>query len=275
MAITQNNATPDFVEPGDDYCLDAASLEAAITPHTKAILVVHLYGQASDMDQIMHVAKRHNLLVVEDCAQSHGAKVNGKTTGSIGDVGCFSFYPTKNLGAFGDAGAVTLNAPSLTKAFQVFRNYGSHKKYYNETVGTNSRLDELQAALLRVRLSHLNDILKERRRLCKRYLEEIENHALTLPTVYPGRETVWHQFVVRVRRRERFAQYLKSFGIGSDIHYPIPPHLSSAYANLGFQKGSFPKTEHFAETILSLPLFNGMTDSEQEYVIKAVNDYDE
>jgi dTDP-4-amino-4,6-dideoxygalactose transaminase len=273
MGITMNNATPVFVEPDTFYNIDASKIEAAITVKTKAILVVHLYGQASDMEAVMAIAKKHNLFVVEDCAQSHGAMQNGKMTGTFGDVGCFSFYPSKNLGAFGDGGAVTLNNTELAEKFRVYRNYGSEKRYYNKVAGTNSRLDEIQAAFLRIRLGHLDEINEERSKLCNRYLEKIKNVNIELPVIQTGCETVWHQFVVRVKKREKFIDYLKSKNIGSIIHYPIPPHLSEAYAYLGFRKGNFPITENYADTVLSLPLYNGMTVDEQEYVIEMINIY--
>jgi len=273
MGITINNATPVFIEPDKYFTLDVSKIEAAITNKTKAILPVHLYGQSSDMEAIMRIAKKHNLFVVEDCAQSHGAKQNGKMTGTFGDIGCFSFYPSKNLGAFGDSGAVTINSAELAEKFRVYRNYGSEKRYYNRVVGTNSRLDEIQAALLRVRLSHLDELNKERKKICNRYLGGIKNTAIELPEINLSYETVWHQFVVRVRDREKFIEYLRSKEIGTIIHYPIPPHLSEAYAYLGFKKGDFPITEDFADTVLSLPLYNGMTDKEQDYVIDMINDY--
>lgn len=273
MGITMNNATPVFVEPDPYYVLDASKIEAAITHKTKAILVVHLYGQASDMETIMAIAKRHNLYVVEDCAQSHGAKHKGQMTGTFGHVGCFSFYPSKNLGAFGDGGAVTLNDTELAEKFRVYRNYGSEKRYYNKIAGTNSRLDEIQAALLRIRLKHLNQMNIERTKLCNRYLEEIKNINIELPVIRTSCETVWHQFVVRVKKRENFMDYLNSKEIGSIIHYPIPPHLSEAYAYLGFKKGDFPITENYANSVLSLPLYCGMREVEQNYVIEIINKY--
>ena len=274
MGITMSGASPVFVEPNESFNIDPDKIESAITDKTKAILVVHLYGQASEMDSIMSVANKHNLYVVEDCAQSHGAKYNGKMTGTFGDVGCFSFYPTKNLGAFGDAGAVTVNSQELAEAFRVYRNYGSEKRYYSKVVGTNSRLDEMQAAMLRVRLRYLDELNKERIKICQRYLEQINNPSLILPVIKPGCESVWHQFVIRTSKRDNFMEYLKSKGVGSIIHYPIPPHLSEAYAYLGFQKGDFPIAESFGDTVLSLPLYNGMTDQEQDYAIEVINSYD-
>jgi len=274
MGITMNGATPVFVEPDDYYNLDPLKIENAITAKTKAILVVHLYGQASCMEAIMKIAKKHDLRVVEDCAQSHGANQNGKMTGSFGDIGCFSFYPSKNLGAFGDAGAITTNSPELNEKFRIFRNYGSERRYYNQIVGTNSRLDELQAAMLRVRLRYLDAMNSERVNLCGRYIVGIKNPLIKLPGIRDGCDTVWHQFVVQIDNRERFIEYLKAKGIGTIIHYPIPPHLSEAYYYLGLKKGTFPIAERFADTVLSLPLYNGMTEDEQDYVIEVINAYE-
>jgi dTDP-4-amino-4,6-dideoxygalactose transaminase len=225
-----NNATPVFVEPDKYFTLDVLKIEAAITEKTKAILPVHLYGQALDMEAIMRIAKKYNLFVVEDCTQSHGAKQNSKMMGAFGDIGCFSFYPSKNLGAFGDSGAVTINSAELADKFRVFRNYGSEKRYYNKVVGTNSRLDEIQAALLCTRLKHLNELNKERAKIYSRYLDGIKNTAIKLPEIKASCETVWHQF-----------------------------------------KEDFPITENIADMILSLPLYNGMTEEEQNYVIKIIN----
>ena len=275
MGVTINGATPVFVEPNIYKNIDIDKIESAITTKTKAILVVHLYGQASDMETIMKIAKKYNLFVVEDCAQSHGARYKGKQTGIWGDVGCFSFYPSKNLGAFGDAGAIVTNNESLANEFKIFRNYGSEKRYYNKVVGTNSRLDELQAALLRVRLSHLDELNKERTRICERYLTEIKNSLIELPLIAENATTIWHQFVVKLKNREKFIKHLEQNNIGSIIHYPIPPHLSEAYAYLGYTKGSFPITEEYADTVLSLPLYSGMTKEEQDYVIEVLNGYEQ
>lgn len=273
MGITINGATPVFIEPDEYFNIDASKLEEKITEKTKAILVVHLYGQASNMGPIMEIAKKYNLRVVEDCAQSHGAKYNGQTTGTFGDIGCFSFYPSKNLGAFGDAGAIVTNDPQIADDVRVFRNYGSEKRYYNKVVGTNSRLDELQAGLLRVRLSHLPELEAEKRRICERYLKELDGEKFVLPKIRNGATHIWHQFVIRSDRRDELIDYLKDKGIGSIIHYPIPPHLSEAYQYLGFKQGAFPITESFAQSVLSIPLFNGMTDEEQSYVIEWMNKF--
>lgn len=271
MGISINDATPILVEPDQYYNIDVDKIEAAITEKTKAILVVHLYGQASNMTPIMEIARKYNLRVVEDCAQSHGACHNGQMTGTFGDIGCFSFYPSKNLGAFGDAGAMVMYSEELARKARAFRNYGSEKRYYNQVVGTNSRLDELQAGLLRVRLSHLQELQEERRRICERYLTEISNQQLLLPKVNNYCTTVWHQFVVRCQKRDDLMKYLNENEIGSIIHYPIPPHLSEAYRYLGYQEGSYPITEQYAHEVLSLPLYNGMTDEEIDYVLEIIN----
>ncbi|MCF0186143.1 MAG: DegT/DnrJ/EryC1/StrS family aminotransferase, partial [Bacteroidaceae bacterium] len=271
MGITINGATPVFVEPDEYFNIDASKLEEKITERTKAILVVHLYGQASNMGPIMDVAKKYNLRVVEDCAQSHGAKFNGLMTGTFGDIGCFSFYPSKNLGAFGDAGAIVTNDAKIAEDVRVFRNYGSEKRYYNKVVGTNSRLDEIQAGLLRVRLSHMAELEAEKRQICERYLAELDGTKFELPEIREGATHIWHQFVIKCDKRDKLIEYLKAKGIGTIIHYPIPPHLSEAYGYLGFKEGDYPITERYAQSVLSIPLYNGMTSEEQDYVIEWMN----
>ena len=273
MGITINGATPVFVEPDPYYGIDVAKIEEKITNRTKAILVVHLYGQASDMEAVMNIAHKHNLKVVEDCAQSHGAKFKGKVTGSFGDFGCFSFYPSKNLGAYGDAGAVVTNDQKLDKEVRIFRNYGSEKRYYNKVVGANSRLDELQAGLLRVKLSHMQEIEDEKRKICERYLQGINHNQIILPDVRKDATHVWHQFVIQCEQRDELIQSLDEKGIGTIIHYPIPPHLSEAYGYLNLGKGSLPVTERYSDTVLSLPLYIGMTEEEQNYVIDCLNEF--
>lgn len=273
MGITINGATPVFVEPDEYYNIDASKLEEKITPATKAILVVHLYGQASNMDEIMEVARKYGLKVVEDCAQSHGACFNGKMTGTFGDIGCFSFYPSKNLGAFGDAGGIVTDDPMLAEQVRVFRNYGSEKRYYNRVVGTNSRLVEIQAGLLRVKLAHIQELEEEKRNICGRYLQNIKNSKIVLPKIREGATHIWHQFVIRCEEREKLIEYLNNKEIGTIIHYPIPPHLSEAYRYLHILKGSLPITEKYAGTVLSLPLYNGMTAAEQDYVLDAINNF--
>lgn len=273
MGITINGATPIFVEPDIHYGMDVDKIEEKITDKTKAILVTHLYGMASKMDKIVELCKKYNLKLVEDCAQSHGACFNGQMTGTFGDVGCFSFYPSKNLGAFGDAGAVVCNDEKLAQDFRIFRNYGSEKRYYNKVVGANSRLDELQAGLLRVRLSHMKEITDEKIKIAEKYNKELHNDKIILPTLVDGATCVWHQYVIRCEQRDELMDYLKNKGIGTIIHYPIPPHLSEAYAYLGHKDGFLPITEHYAKTVLSIPIYNGMTDEEQDYVIKVINEF--
>lgn len=273
MGITINGATPVFVEPDEYFNIDVENIEEKITERTKAILVVHLYGQASNMKPIVDICKKYDLRLVEDCAQSHGAKFDDQMTGTFGDVGCFSFYPSKNLGAFGDAGAIVTNNDQIAEDTRVFRNYGSEKRYYNKVVGTNSRLDEIQAGFLRVRLRHLNELAQEKQALCEKYLSQMHNDKIVYPMIREGATHIWHQFVVRSDKRDELIKYLDEKGIGTIVHYPIPPHLSEAYQYLKWKEGSLPITEKYAKTVLSLPLYNGMTIEEQEFVINAINDF--
>ena len=273
MGITMNGATPVFVEPDQYFGIDPDRIEEKITDKTKAILVVHLYGIASKMDKIVALCKKHHLKLVEDCAQSHGACFDGKMTGTFGDVGCFSFYPSKNLGAFGDGGAVVVNDEQLAKEFKIYRNYGSEKRYYNKVVGTNSRLDELQAGLLRVRLRHLHELSEEKLAIAERYSREINNPQIKLPEIPDRATSVWHQYEIRCEDRERLIAYLNEREIGTLIHYPIPPHLAEAYQYLGHKEGFLPITEHLAQTVLSIPMYNGMTKEEQDYVVHALNEF--
>ena len=274
LAITANGAKPIFVEPDEFYNLDASKIESAVTEKTKAIMVVHLYGQAACMDKICAVAEKYNLKLIEDCAQSHGSKFNDKMTGTFGNAGCFSFYPTKNLGAFGDGGAVVTDDAELAKNLKMLRNYGSEIKYHNKLEGVNSRLDEMQAALIRVKLSHLDELNLERQKIAGRYLNGIKNSRLILPSICAGADHVYHQFVVRTEKRDKFKTYLEDNGIKTVIHYPIPPHLAECYARLGYKRGDFPITEKFSDEVLSLPMFNGMTDEEINFVIEVCNGYD-
>jgi dTDP-4-amino-4,6-dideoxygalactose transaminase len=271
MAVTIAGANPVFVEPDEYYCIDAEKIASVITAKTKAIIPVHLYGQSCDMGKIMSIAETHGLHVVEDCAQSHGVSFNGKMTGAFGTIGCFSFYPTKNLGAFGDAGAVVTNDASLADRIRTLANYGSRVKYINEIVGVNSRLDEIQAALLRVKLRHLDELTEERRRLADYYLKSISNPEITLPKIRPGSTHCWHLFVIRSSMRNFLQKKLGEKGIETQIHYPIPPHLADAYINLGYAKGDLPIAEEFSKTVLSLPLFNGMCEDEVTKVSGALN----
>lgn len=274
MCISMNGAAPVLVEPDCYDNIDAEAIEASITERTKAILAVHLYGQACDMGQIMSLAQKHNLRVVEDCAQSHGNHWSGQRVGSFGDVGCFSFYPTKGCGAFGDGGAIVTNDEQLAQKCRMYSNYGSEKRYHNEVIGCNSRLDELQAGLLRVKLRHLDELNEERCQIAQRYLEGIRHPLIRLPQLRPGADHTWHQFVVHCGERDALQAHLEAQGVGTLIHYPIPPHLSQAYSGLGLGRGSFPITERYADEVLSLPMYNGMTEEEIRTVIDAVNCFD-
>lgn len=272
MGITINDATPVFVEPDEYYQIDVSKIEEKITDKTKAILVVHLYGQAAQMSKVRELCDKYNLKLVEDCAQSHGACFDGKMTGSFGDVGCFSFYPSKNMGAFGDAGAVTTNDEELAKLFKIYRNYGSEKRYHNMVVGANSRLDEMQAGLLRVRLKYIKEITEERTALAEHYAEGICNEYVIKPSVRESATSVWHQYVLRIpEHRDEFKKYLEDNNIMTICHYPIPPHLSQAYEYLGLKEGVLPITEKYAQEVLSLPIYAGMTKEEQDYVISTIN----
>lgn len=275
LAVSFVGATPVPVEPDlHTYNISPANIEKAITARTKAIMPVHLYGQACEMDAIMALAQKYNLFVVEDNAQAQGATYNGKMTGSFGDINGTSFYPGKNLGALGDAGAITTSNADLAKKAQVIRNYGSQKKYYNEVIGINSRLDELQAAVLSVKLPHLMQWTEERIKIAEQYNQQLHGVGdLVLPVVAPNASHVYHLYVVRTEKREQLQQHLTNAGIGSLIHYPVPPHLQQAYTSLNYKKGDFPIAEEIAETCLSLPLWPGMTTEEVTSVCNTIKTF--
>jgi len=275
LAITAVGATPVFAEPNAaTYNLSPTTFEAAVTPRTKAVMPVHLYGQACEMDAIMAIADKHSLFVIEDNAQSQGAMSGGEMVGSIGHISGTSFYPGKNLGALGDAGAITTNDSALAQKAAVIRNYGSQKKYYNEVQGMNSRLDELQAALLGVKLPHLAGWSQERNTLAAWYNEQLQHvPAVVTPAIADGCTSVYHLYVIRTDKRDALQQHLQQHGISTLIHYPVPPHLQEAYALLGYQKGDFPIAESLAETCLSLPLYIGMTREEVGYVCGTIHSF--
>ncbi|MEO3404317.1 DegT/DnrJ/EryC1/StrS family aminotransferase [Mucilaginibacter sp. CAU 1740] len=275
LAISQTGATIVPVEPDPQtYNIDVTRLEAAITPKTKVIMPVHLYGQACQMDTIIQIANKYNLFVIEDNAQAQGCTYNGKLTGSFGNINATSFYPTKNLGAYGDAGALTTNDAALAQKTNLIRNYGSEKKYYNEVIGVNSRLDELQAAFLSVKLKYLNSWLDERKQIADAYTKALAGIPdLILPVTAPRADHVYHLYVVRTTKRDELEKYLNDNSIGTGIHYPVAPHLQKAYEHLGYKKGDFPIAEEMAETCLSLPLNPGMTDEEIAYVCKAIQQF--
>lgn len=270
LAITGNGLTPLLVEPDLETCnLDPARIEAALTSRTRAILPVHLYGQTADMTTINAIARKHGLLVLEDSAQAQGARHAGARAGALGDASGHSFFPSKNFGALGDAGAVTTNDDELAGVVRALRNYGSREKYVNDYQGVNSRLDELQAALLRVKLGRLEADNAQRRILAQRYLDGIRHPALVLPQVAPGNEAVWHVFVVRCLDRTGLQRHLQQQGIGTLIHYPIPPHRQRAYAE--WNPLSYPVTERIHAEVLSLPLSPVMGDSDIDAVIATCN----
>lgn len=274
LAVTYVGATPVFVEPDiNTFNIDSSLIENAITSKTRAIMPVHLYGQPCDMDSIINVAKKYNLYIVEDCAQAHGARYKGKVVGSFGDAAGFSFYPGKNLGALGDAGASVTDNEEIAKKIRALGNYGSDYKYHHILQGNNSRLDELQAAFLSAKLPRLDEINCQRREIAKKYLEGISNPNIILPTVPDYAEPVWHIFGIRCRNRDKLEKWLNNSGIGTNKHYPIPMHLQECYAGLGFKKGDFPIAEEISQTELSLPLYYGMTEEEIKYVIDRVNEF--
>ena len=267
LAVSQVGATPVFVEPRmETYNINPELIEAAITKKTKAIMPVHLYGQACEMDEIMAIANSYNLYVIEDNAQAHLSSYNGTLTGSFGDVNGTSFYPGKNLGALGDAGAVTTNNEELANRIKRLRNYGSEVKYYNEEVGYNNRLDELQAAFLRVKLNYLQEWTNQRKEIASWYNESLKKTNWILPEVHVNADHVYHLYVIRTANRDAVSEALKEKGIQTMIHYPVPPHLQKAYNQLGFKKGDFPIAEEIANTCLSLPIWPGMKLEQAEFI---------
>lgn len=272
LAVSHAGATPVPVEPIEaTHNLDPARITAAITPRTRAIMVVHLYGQPADMDPINAIARERGLRVIEDCAQAHGATYRGRKAGALGDAAGFSFYPGKNLGALGDGGAITTSDPVLADKVRVLRNYGSRVKYQNEVVGFNSRLDELQAALLRVKLRHLDEWNERRAKVAARYLRALDGiPGLTLPSVPAWADPVWHLFVVRSARRAALQAALSAKQIGTLIHYPVPPHRQAAYASLGIPAGAHPIAERLAEEVLSIPMGPHLDEAGQAAVIAAL-----
>ena len=273
LSITANDLIPVLVEPAEKtFNLDPALIEQHITQKTRVILPVHLYGQLADMESINQIAQKHGLLVIEDAAQAHGAEnAAGKKAGNLGDAAAFSFYPGKNLGALGDGGAVTTNDAELAKIIRVLRNYGSDKKYYNHYKGFNSRLDELQAAVLAVKLKHLETDNEKRRTIARRYLKEIKNERIILPYYSGQQDHVFHQFVIRTADRDLFQKYLKDKGIETMIHYPVPPHKQLAYNE--WNNLSFPITETIHNEVLSLPVSPALTKEEVTYIIEIINEY--
>lgn len=276
LAVTYAGATPVLVEPDSrTFNIDPDKIEAAITGRTKAIMPVHLYGQACDMDPIMEIAGKYGLKVVEDCAQAHGATYKGQKIGTFGEAAGFSFYPGKNLGALGDAGAMVTNNAELAEKVRALGNYGSDYKYHHIYKGSNSRLDEFQAAFLNVKLPHLERMNIERRRIADRYLNGITNEKVILPYVPDYTVPVWHIFGIKCKYRSELEKHLNEKGIGINKHYPIPIHLQGCYKDLGYGKGDFPIAEEISRTELSIPMYYGMSDEEIDYVIDAINSFQE
>lgn len=275
LAVSAVGAKPIPVEPDEEsYNINAELIEKAITSRTKAILPVHLYGQPCDMTRIMEIAAKHNLYVVEDNAQAHLARWDQKYTGTFGHINATSFYPGKNLGALGDGGGITTNNEILFKKAKVLRNYGSNKKYYNEVKGLNSRLDEMQAAILNVKLSYLDQLTEERKNIAKRYDELlIDCKEIKIPIIKYKADHVYHLYVIQCVNRDDLQSYLKEKNIDTLIHYPVPPHLQDAYADEKYKKGDFPIAEKMAEQCLSIPLYPGMKQDDIDYVAKSIKDF--
>lgn len=274
LAVTYVGAKPVFAEPKlETFNIDPQRIEEKITSRTKAIIPVHLYGQACEIDAIMKIARQYGLRVIEDCAQAHGVTYKGQKVGTFGDAAGFSFYPGKNLGALGDGGAVITNNEALAAKIRALGNYGSDYKYHHIYQGNNSRLDELQAAFLAAKLPHLERMNKERRRIADRYLTQIQNPKVVLPTVNEHCVPVWHIFGVRCQERDRLEKHLNDKGILTNKHYPIPMHLQECYQNLGFVKGDYPIAEEISSTELSIPMYYGITDEEIQYVIDSINEF--
>lgn len=273
LAISENGATPVFVDADEFFGIDPHKIEAAITEKTKAIMTVHLYGQPCEMDTILEIAHKHNLKVVEDCAQCHGALYKGKKCGTFGDAACFSFYPMKPIGAFGDAGAVITNSDEVDERVRMLRNYGSKVKYHHELLGINSRMDEIQAAITSVNVKYVNDGNAERKAIAEKYKAGINNPLVKIPAVRPETEHVYHVFPVLCEKRDELVQYLADAGIHAQIHYPIPCHMAGCYKELGYKEGQFPVAEGYGKHEMSLPIYVGLTDEEINYIIETINSF--
>lgn len=274
LAISAAGATPVLVDCLEDtYEIDPAAVRKAVTKRTRVLLPVHLYGQAADMDAIAGIAAEFNLKVIEDAAQAHGALYKGRPCGTLGAVGCFSFYPGKNLGAYGDGGAIVTNDPAIAEYARMFRNYGQPRKYFHEMIGWNSRLDTLQAAILLAKLKHLKDWNAARRRHADEYRARLKDLPVKLPAVAPGNEHVYHLFVIRHPRRDALLDFLQEKGVSCVIHYPIPVHLQKAYRHLGCAEGSFPVAERAAREIVSLPMFPELTEEQIGYVCHGIREF--
>ena len=274
LAVTYSGAVPVLAEPDiHTFNIDVKKFEPLITEKTKAVILVHLYGQMCEMDVLMNIARKHNLYIIEDCAQAHGASYKGRKAGTFGDAAAFSFYPGKNLGALGDAGAVVTNNRKMAEKIKSLGNYGCDYKYHHIYKGYNSRLDEFQAAFLNVKLPYLDKMNRKRKKIAKMYLEGITNPEIILPSVISDADPVWHIFAVKSKRRDELEHYLLKKGIMTNKHYPIPIHLQECYKDLGIKEGDLPVAEKISQTELSLPVYYGMKKKEVQYVIEAVNHF--
>ncbi|MBM3232291.1 DegT/DnrJ/EryC1/StrS family aminotransferase [Candidatus Pacearchaeota archaeon] len=271
-SIVAVGAKPVLVDSKDDFTIDSSQIKGKLTNKTKAIMPVHLYGQACDMDEIMNIAKENNLYVIEDACQSHGAIYKNKRAGNLGHAAAFSFYPGKNLGAFGDGGLITTNDSNLAQRIRMIRNYGQSKKYHHDISGINSRLDTMQASVLRIKLKHLDNWNSQRKKIADRYISSLKG-IVELPKTSPDRDHIYHLFVIRTNKRDELMDYLKQNGVDSGLHYPIPIHLQKTFSNLSHKKRDFPKSEEYSDTILSLPIFPGMTNEEADHVISQIKSF--
>lgn len=275
LAISYTGATPVLVDiDPETYTIDIAGLERAITDRTKAIMPVHLYGQPADMDPLLEIAQQHGLVVIEDACQAHGAEYKGKRVGSLGNAAAFSFYPAKNLGAYGDGGVVITNDAQVAETIRMLRNYGQRAKYHHVVLGYNRRLDTLQAAILRVKLKYLDAWNNARRQHADLYRRLLSGNGVVTPTEASYAESIWHLYVIRVADRSALSAYLADRGIASGIHYPIPIHLQPAYRDLGYKQGDFPISEHYAEQILSLPMYAELTSDAVKYIAETIRDFE-
>ncbi len=272
--VSHNGAIPVFVDiDADTFEIDADKIEEKITKQTKAIIGVHLYGQPFDFDKVKTIADKYNLLVIEDCAQAHGAKYKDRTVGSLGDIGCFSFYPGKNLGSFGEAGAVVSNNIDVIKKVNLYKNHGSDIRYYHDVIGYNMRMEGIQGAILDTKLKYLEEWSAARQAVAQKYLKEINNKRIKLQSQPEWEQSVFHLFVIEVDDREEFVQFLKRKNIECSMHYPVPCHLQKAYEHLGYKKGDLPVSEYHAEHCVSLPMYPELTEEEINRVIDACNDF--
>ena len=275
LGILHCGATPIFVEPDEYYQLDISHIDDVITARTKAVVLTHLYGQATRMEPIIKVCKERGLKLFEDCAQAHFASYDDQYAGTFGDAAFFSFYPTKNMGGFGDGGAVVSKNKSTIEKVKILRNYGSDYRYHNVEVGYNMRLDEIQAALLRVKLKHISELLRNRNNIAGRYSKEISNHRIRLPQIAERCNHTWYQYVVNVDDQEGFIEYMRKNGVGVDVMWRVPPYLQPAISQkYGYKRGDYPITEKICSTMVSLPMMDYMTTEEIDYVIEAINRYE-